>query len=397
MSRKLIAHSADLQKLQNEGFDIEVRAGYLLIKDVPYVTSSREIKRGTLVSQLKVCGDVTERPDNHVASWMGEHPCHNDGRKIDAIANPSPPQDLGSGIRVDFTFSAKAQYRDYHHKMTTYIGRITGEAQVIDASVTAQTFPVITTEEEESVFKYRDTATSRVGIGAFNEKLSNQRIGIVGLGGTGSYVLDMVAKTCVSEIHLFDGDVFSQHNAFRVPGAPSIDELQIKPKKVAYLAAIYEKMRRGICVHDRFLDGSTANDLQGLDFVFLCLDSGAAKKAIVMKLMELDIPFIEVGMGILQCSGGLSGLVRIAVSTKENKEQAMQMMNFSDGNHEENEYSTNIQIVELNAMNAAMAVMRWKKHYGFYRDSSRAHSISYAIATNEMANEMTIESNACHA
>ncbi|HXU94583.1 MAG TPA: ThiF family adenylyltransferase [Gallionella sp.] len=387
MSRLLIARSADLQRLQNEGFDLEVRAGYLLIKDVPYATANREIKYGTLISSLKVTGDVTDCPDTHVAYWTGEHPCHNNGLIINAIANSSPAQSLGNGIQADFTFSAKAAYRDYHHKMTTYIGRITGEAQAINPAVSAQTFPVIATEEEESVFKYLDTATTRVGIGAFNERFANQRVGIVGLGGTGSYLFDLVAKTCVREIHLFDGDVFSQHNAFRTPGAPSIDELRAKPKKVAYLAANYGKMRRGIHVHDNFLDASTVEALRGLDFVFLCLDSGAAKKAIVMALMAGGIPFIEVGMGIVRGEDSLAGLMRVTACTNEVQEQVVKKMNFSDGNRAEDDYSTNIQIAELNAMNAALAVIRWKKLYGFYRDSSRAYSYGYSIAANEMVNE----------
>ena len=44
-------------------------------------------------------------------------------------------------IRADFTFSAKADYRDYHHKVTTYIGRIAGEAAVIDPTIRAKHFP----------------------------------------------------------------------------------------------------------------------------------------------------------------------------------------------------------------------------------------------------------------
>ena len=50
-------------------------------------------------------------------------------------------------------------------------------------------------------------------------RLAGDRIGIVGLGGTGSYILDYVSKTRVVEIHLFDGDGYQQHNAFRAPGA----------------------------------------------------------------------------------------------------------------------------------------------------------------------------------
>lgn len=386
MSRQLIARSPDLQQLRNEGFDLEVRAGYLLIKDVPYVSSTREIKRGILISALELNGDQTKRPENHVAMWTGEHPCHHDGRIVSAITNPSEGRDLGDDIRADFTFSARAAYRDYHHKMTTYIGRITGEAQVIDSTVSANTFPVIETEEEESVFRYLDTATSRVDIGALNERLSNQKIAIVGLGGTGSYVLDLVAKSCVKEIHLFDGDVFSQHNAFRSPGAASIEELQAKPPKVTYLAEIFSKMRRGIHAHEVFADAETM-ELREMNFVFLCLDRGSAKKAIIKSLVGWGIPFVDVGMGIVRAQDSLTGLMRVTCFVPGAETAVLGRIDYSDGDLPENEYSTNIQIVELNALNAALAVLQWKKRYRIYRDSSRASSFSYSIAANEMAND----------
>ena len=66
---------------------------------------------------------------------------------------------------------------------------------------------------------------------------------IVGLGGTGSYILDFLAKTPVQHIHLFDGDRFLQHNAFRSPGAPSLEELQEELSKVGWFQRIYSRMR----------------------------------------------------------------------------------------------------------------------------------------------------------
>jgi hypothetical protein len=386
MSRQLIARSPDLLRLQNEGYDIAVRDGFLLVKDVPYVTATREIKRGILISALDLNGDKTTTPQNHVAMWTGEHPCHHDGRSITTIANPSPPQDLGGGIRADFTFSAKAVYRDYHHKMTTYIARICGEAKAIDSSVTAATFPAMSTEEGESVFRYLDTASSRVGIGALNDRLAGLKIAIVGLGGTGSYVLDLVAKTSVAEIHLFDADVYSQHNAFRSPGAASIEDLQAKPSKLAYLSGIYNRMRRGIYLHEVYADVST-EVLYSLDFVFLCLDRGAAKKILVNMLVEKGIPFVDVGMGILQSQDKLTGLMRVTSFAAGADPSVLARIDYSDEDMAENEYSTNIQIAELNALNAALAVIQWKKRYGIYRDSSRANSYSYSIAANEMANQ----------
>jgi len=43
--------------------------------------------------------------------------------------------------------------------------------------------------------------------------------------------LDFIAKTPVREIRIIDGDEFLQHNAFRAPGAPTLDELRELPKR----------------------------------------------------------------------------------------------------------------------------------------------------------------------
>ena len=69
------------------------------------------------------------------------------------------------------------------------------------------------------------------------------------MGGTGSYVLDLVAKTPVPEIHLFDGDRLLNHNAFRSPGAPTLAQLGEKQLKVTYFADIYSRMRRVGVIH----------------------------------------------------------------------------------------------------------------------------------------------------
>ena len=72
MSRKPISHSPDLRRLRDEGYDIDVRSAYLIMRDVPYVNARREVKRGILVSTLRLAGDVTQQPDTHVAYFAGE-------------------------------------------------------------------------------------------------------------------------------------------------------------------------------------------------------------------------------------------------------------------------------------------------------------------------------------
>ena len=83
MSQQLINRNADLKQLRDEGYDIEIKSRkYLLIKSVPYVNSNREIQIGTLVSDLILAGDETSAPNNHVAYFIGNHPCHTDGTEI---------------------------------------------------------------------------------------------------------------------------------------------------------------------------------------------------------------------------------------------------------------------------------------------------------------------------
>ena len=50
-------------------------------------------------------------------------------------------------------------------------------------------------------------------------------------------------------------------------------------------------------------------------------------------------------------------------------------------------YSRNIQIAELNALNAALAVIKWKKLLGFYRDLENEHFSAYTLDGNVIVNE----------
>jgi len=391
MSQQLINRSPDLLRLRDEGYDLGFRSGYLLIRNIPYVSSDKTVKNGMLVSELTLAGDVTTTPKDHVVRFSGDRPCHKDGSEITQIINSSNREVLDHDLVVDHLFSSKptsGSYRDFHEKMTTYIAIISSPAVSIDPTVTPRIFPVIESEDEKSVFKYIDTASSRAGINVASKKLELEKIAIVGLGGTGSYILDLVAKTLVKEIHLFDGDRFSQHNAFRSPGAPSLDDLNKKTQKAVFFQEQYSRMRSHIIAHDCYVNASNIDFLRGMDFVFLCLDNGTARKLLVDKLEEFAIPFIDVGMGIYQVEGSLGGILRTTTSTIKQREhvRAKGRIPFSDGN-DNDEYSRNIQIADLNALNAALAVIKWKKLFGFYLDLENEHYSAYVINGNVLINE----------
>lgn len=390
MSQQLISHSEDLKQLQIEGYDIEIRAGkFLLIKDVPYVDSTKEIKVGILVLELALAGDKTAPPANHVAYFIGEHPCHTSGSIIAEMKHTSVSTTHTAGLVSNHSFSAKpkpdGKYRDFHHKAETYVGIISAPAQTLNPKVTARTFGVTELTEAESPFKYTDTASSRAGIEALNDKFKGQKIAIIGVGGTGSYILDLVAKTCVDEIHIYDSDEFINHNAFRSPGAPSIDILRSRISKATYFGNIYSYMRHKLFAHDHLVSEENLEELAESTFVFLCIDNGAAKQPVIEFLLEKQIPFIDVGVGVNINADRLLGQIRTTLVLPGNREHAFQNVSVADLEGE-NEYSRNIQIAELNALNAALAVVKWKKTLGFYLDLELEENSVYQIDGNTLIN-----------
>jgi len=387
MLRAQINRSPDLKRLMDEGFEIEVMGGHLIVHQVPYLNSCQEIKYGKLISTLTLNNDVTIKPDTHVIGFMGEYPCNKDGSRIQANQDSDLNQRIAEGIVKNYEFSYKPPggHHDYHDKVTQYVKIFSGPAQSLDRTVTAKTFKVSQCSESESVFHYVDSNASRANISQLNKKFEGQRIGIIGLGGTGSYVLDFVAKTPVDEILLFDDDEFLQHNAFRSPGAASAETLNKRMKKVDYFASNYSQMRRGIKSYPEKVTEANVDMLKGLSYVFICIDSNRARGTIISKLREFGITFIDVGLGVNIGEENLVGTLRVTVGTPEKYDHIPKRIGTAET--DDNDYATNIQIADLNAMNALLAVFKWKKLCGFYQDLKEEHNSTFTINTGQLLHE----------
>lgn len=389
MSQQPTSPNADIERLKKEGYAVEVRQGYLLVSDVPYVTSKREVRRGTLICPFARQGDT--RPNDHVARWSGEHPCHADGTKLSQIEHSSNRERLFEDVYSDHMFSAKPKgrpvenYDDFYEKVSVYVSIIAGPATVLDPGITARTHRVIE-PAEDSVFEYDDTASSRSHITAIGERLKVAKIAIIGVGGTGSYVLDLVAKTPVKEIHLYDKDYFLQHNAFRAPGAPAKKVLQTIPTKATYFRDLYSNMHKGIVAHEEHVSATNIEQLRDKQFAFICIDQGEPKKIITAKLHEWSIPYVDVGMGVYRAGESLGGIVRVTTSSHSKRDHIDKRISFGGGDPNA-DYSQAIQIADLNALNATLAVIKWKKICGFYLDLEGEHHSTYTIDGNILANQ----------
>ena len=143
-------------------------------------------------------------------------------------------------------------------------------------------------------------------------------------------------------------------------------------------------MRKGLYPHPYFVTQGNVHILKDMDFVFLSLDDGPAKKVIVEKLEEYGISFVDTGIGVYKKHDALGGIVRVTTSTKEFRSSGRISFGKNDG---PNEYELNIQTGDLNMLNAVMAVLKWKKIFGFYHDFDSEHHSTYTIDGNMLNNE----------
>ena len=139
MSHALINRSTDLMRLVEEGFDIEVLCGHLVMNNVPYVGADRQVKRGRLIAALTLSGDKTHRPATHVAMFDGDMPCDSEGSPLNQIHLSSGIQNLGSGLVSRHSFSRKPRqgYANYFEMFTVYVGLISGPARQLDPTASA--------------------------------------------------------------------------------------------------------------------------------------------------------------------------------------------------------------------------------------------------------------------
>lgn len=388
MSRKLFSRNEDLQRLRADGYFVQiVDEKFLVMRQVPYVNERREVALGTLVTPLELAGDITRKPiQQHVIMFDGDYPCDAQGKRMNLGAE-GQRREIGPGVFVRHTFSQKPTggYTDYHHKMTTYHAMLAAPANVVDPTIRPRQFSSPEDDDPHSIFEYPDTASGRTGTAKLAALLKTEVVAVIGLGGTGAYILDKVAKTPVLQIRLFDADEFLNHNAFRAPGAPSLDELREAPKKVDYFKNVYSRMHRGIIAHPVKLARDNVHLLDGVTFAFIAIDDGPDKLAVIEKLEAIGASFIDVGMGLTLEDESLGGILRTTASTPERREVLRKKVSFAP-KEAGGVYETNIQVADLNSLNADFAVIKWKKLRGYYRDLERELHASYTTDGNLLLN-----------
>jgi hypothetical protein len=215
-----------------------------------------------------------------------------------------------------------------------------------------------------------------------SNRLCSKKVAIIGLGGTGAYILDFVTRTHLERIGLFDDDTVYVDTIFRYPG---FIPRAIGQKKVDALVQQYSNWHSGIEGFPEQITNNNIDSLTGYDFVFVSIDDGEARRHIVDWLTAKGIPFVDCGMGLNRVLGGLNGSARITGTDRAAFEKSAGTRHLPTANAKEDEYRKQAQIAELNAFNAALAVMRFKQHFNLYAREDDAVSYIFETTSFELA------------
>ncbi len=396
MFQKLVSHNKDLQRLIDKGYAVTFDSNCLVIRDISYLDHNLEKQIGSIVVKLKFIDKNRFEQNDHQIYFAGSAPYDLDGKPVRSLGGGPHSIDLSEACKdvvVQRSFSNKPKpadkYDDHFHKIKTYVGFISGPAiHRYGDDASPYTFRVVEEATNDSVFKFRDTLTSRAEITDLSKKFKDDVIAIIGLGGTGAYILDYLVKTPVREIRGYDHDQYHVHNAYRSPGR--LDELELGMSKAKIYQARYDNFRAGLTLEDKFIDSSCVGVLNGVTFVFVCVDNGIARAEILDLLLEKNVPFIDVGMGLKRKDGALSGMMRTTYFPADHAQKVRNKRWVNELEDPENLYKTNIQIGELNAFNASMAVIRFKQLRGFFYEEEPYFNTLFNIGSLSTMRESTL-------
>lgn len=150
-----------------------------------------------------------------------------------------------------------------------------------------------------------------------NRQLRQLTVGVVGCGGTGSAVVQLLNRLGVGRLVVVDDDEVEFSNLNRLHGATVQDAM----KKVAKVRVMADEVARsglGVRVHaiKGWVDSKEARDaLRCCDVIFGCTDDHSGRIFLNRLSHFYLIPVIDVGLALLPRTDGQPGLQEMAART----------------------------------------------------------------------------------
>ena len=367
-------HESQLADVLQAGFDCFVADDALRVGPVPCRLAGGSVSSGHLICHLHRSGEDIALPSDHTASWIGEDVPHSsDGRPMETLIVDRSAVTWSTGETSICTMSrlGAEPYASYGQKMLVYARIIAREAhsewRIIQSSGALEV-------SDTSRMADRESGLNRVRIGHLSPLLDAENVAVVGAGGTGGHIVDLISKLNIRQLDIYDPDRVSVHTQLRWPGTVEREFAEQNTNKAEYLALRYSRRaNRNIRGHNYAITENNLTLLNGKTMVFVAVDDGRSRHEILTGLARRGINFIDCGIDLGNDGGPLTASVRITrCQSEDDCEKRIELASRAPASKHsggDDLYArNNIQTGEINSLNAALAVTAWKQGIGFYKD-----------------------------
>ena len=163
-------------------------------------------------------------------------------------------------------------------------------------------------QKSGSIPAFAKRISQTFGKGTFS-MLSQLRVGVVGCSGTGSIMIELLARNGIGELVIVDPDEVEQKNLNRILNTSMEDAKRARPK-VEVLKKAIEKMglRTKVSIYQSYTcDAAVIAGLKVCDVLFGCVDSAIGRYHLDCLSSAYLIPYFDVGVGLYaDKKGGIS-------------------------------------------------------------------------------------------
>ncbi len=147
--------------------------------------------------------------------------------------------------------------------------------------------------------------------GAGQRRISRLRVGVVGLGGTGSAIVEQLARLGVEHFECVDQDKFEPSNLSRTYGSYFKDTRRKGLSKTAIASRLATSVNPEAHVEgikDNIVRQSVLMQLRDCDVIFSCTDNDLSRAALNRMAYQYLIPLIDLGIRITTSEGSVTGV-----------------------------------------------------------------------------------------
>jgi len=128
-------------------------------------------------------------------------------------------------------------------------------------------------------------------------RMAELHIGVIGCGGTGSALIEMLGRMGIGKLTIVDHDQFDASNITRMHGSKGGDEKRLKTEIMAEMIDNLDLSTTVIAISEKLDNPITGEKLKDCDMIFSCLDDTNFTRLILNQLsLYYYIPLIDMGI-----------------------------------------------------------------------------------------------------